>query len=337
MPLNELSQQMLPALEKELQRQVAKFDSPATHEFYEMLAYHMGWSGEGAGPKATGKRIRPLLMLLTVAASGGEWLRALSPAAALELVHNFSLVHDDIEDNSPTRRGRLTLWKKFGMPMAINAGDALFSVANQAVLDASQYYDAEDVLRGAGVLHNACVALTRGQYLDMSYERKAGLAVKDYWPMVGGKTAALLSACAEMGAIFGECDDKTIQDYASFGRNLGLAFQVQDDILGIWGDEKQTGKSAASDLVEGKNSLPVLHGLAHSPEFAQRWAQGPITQDETPRLAQVLKDAGSYAFCEQEAGRLTALAMDWLHKAEPQGEAGEALRELAETLVARKA
>ncbi len=337
MALNELMSQMLPVIEQELQRQVRVLDAPGSQPFYEMLTYHMGWTGEGAGPKATGKRIRPLLMLLTAAASGGEWLRAVSPAAAIELIHNFSLVHDDIEDDSPTRRGRVTLWKKDGVPMAINAGDALFSIAGQAVLEASSNFDADVVVRAAIVLHGACIALTRGQFLDISYERQSNLKVDDYWPMVEGKTAALLSACTELGAIFGGCDEEAVIQYAWFGQDLGLAFQVQDDILGIWGDEKQTGKSAASDLVEGKNSLPVLHGLAHSEEFARRWAVGPITQEETPRLAELLKDAGSYAFCEQEAVRLTALAMKFLDQANPQGEAGEALRELAEMLVARKA
>lgn len=337
MALSDLSQRMLPAVEAELQRQVAKVGSPATQGFHEMLTYHMGWTGEGAGSKAAGKRIRPLLMLLTVAASGGQWLRAVSAAAALELIHNFSLVHDDIEDNSPMRRGRVTVWKKFGLPMAVNAGDALFSIANQAVLDTSAHHPAETVLRAAGVLHAACIALTRGQYLDMSYEGRADLGVADYWSMTGGKTAALLAACTEMGAIFGGCNDAVIQDYASFGRNLGLAFQVQDDILGIWGSEQQTGKSAASDLTEGKNSLPVLHGLGHSPEFAQRWQQSPIRPDETPRLSQLLKDAGSYAFCEQEAQRLTDMAMQSLRSAGPLGEAGEALQELANALLQRSA
>ena len=337
MSLKSLSDQILPAIERELQRQVAKSDAPETHAFHEMLTYHMGWTGEGAGPRAAGKRVRPLLMLLTVAASGGEWQQALSPAAAIELIHNFSLVHDDIEDDSPTRRGRETAWKKFGVPMAINIGDALFSIAGQAVLDASVNYPAEVVARAANVLQHACIALTRGQYLDMSYERQSSLTVDDYWPMVEGKTAALLSACTELGAIFGGADEAAVINYTWFGQDLGLAFQVQDDILGIWGDEQQTGKSAASDLVEGKNSLPVLHGLAHSEEFARRWDMGAIHPNETEQLAQMLKDAGSYTFCEQEAARLTSLAMKFLGDAGPKGEAGEALRELAEMLVARKA
>ena len=337
MSLKDKSARMLPLLEQELQRQVQRLDRPGLAPFHDMLSYHMGWTGDGAGPSATGKRLRPLLMLLVVDACGGEWLHALSPAAALELIHNFSLVHDDVEDNSPTRRGRLTIWKRFGVPMAVNAGDALFALSNLAVLDASMHYPAAIVSRAAGVLHGACLALTQGQYLDMSYEYRSDMTVDAYWPMVNGKTAALLGACTEMGAIFGGCDAARVQLLADFGRHLGLAFQVQDDMLGIWGDEKATGKSAASDLVEGKNSLPVLFGIAQRKQFAERWARSAVTPQETPELAQILKDEGAYAYCRQEAARLTDLAMEALRAAQPQGAAAEALVELADALLSRHA
>jgi geranylgeranyl diphosphate synthase, type I len=335
MSLKELSQSMLPALEAELQRQVARFDHPQSAAFHEMLSYHMGWSGEGA--HNAGKRVRPLLLLLVVGACEGQWLRAISPAAAVELVHNFSLVHDDIEDNSATRRGRMTVWKKYGVPMAVNIGDALFSISNQAVLEASAHYKPEVVLASAASLHAACIALTRGQFLDMSYEKRTDLKVDDYWPMVEGKTAALLAAAAEMGAILGEAAGDRVRYFTGFGHNLGLAFQVQDDILGIWGDESATGKSVGTDLVEGKNSLPVLYGLAHSSEFAGRWGGSTVTTEETPRLAQLLKDEGAFAYCVRESERLTGLAMESLRAADPRGEAGEALRELADTLLQRRA
>jgi geranylgeranyl diphosphate synthase, type I len=333
MGLTEFSKEILPVLEQELKRQVQRFDGPGSEAFYEMLSYHMGWAGEAA--RAGGKRIRPLLMLLVVTACGGEWLRALSAAAAIELLHNFSLVHDDIEDHSPVRHGRGTLWKLHGIPMAINAGDALFAISNAAVLDALAHYPAEAVLQTAASLHAACLQLTRGQYLDMSYEKRTDLKVEDYWPMVEGKTAALLSASAEMGAILGGATPEAQRYYAGFGHNLGLAFQVQDDMLGIWGDESVTGKSAGSDLVEGKNSLPVLYGVAHSKEFAERWASPPIALKETSHLAQVLKDAGAYDYCEKEAARLTALAMESLRAANSQGDAGAALAELADKLLHR--
>ena len=336
MTLQQQSELMLPVLEKELQRQLHRLDDPPTHLFHDMLAYHMGWSTDSNPAASPGKRIRPLLMLLVVSACGGEWLRATPAAAAIELLHNFSLIHDDIEDNSPTRRGRMTVWKKFGLPMAVNAGDALFAISNLSALDIADAYRAEVAVQAARVLHSAGLSLTRGQYLDMSYERRADLAVDDYWPMVDGKTAALLAACAEMGAILGGATTDIVGYYAAFGRNLGLAFQVQDDILGVWGDEHVTGKSAASDLVEGKNSLPVLYGIGRSGAFSRRWAQSPVRPGEAAGVAQMLKDEGAYAYCVQEAERLTDLALSALKAAAPGGAPGKALTELASQLLERR-
>ncbi len=325
----------LPQIEQELQKQVARLDQPRTKPFHEMLTYHMGWTGAGAGPEATGKRIRPVLVLLCAAACGAEWQRALPAAAAIELVHNFSLVHDDIQDNSPKRRGRDTAWVKWGAPMAINAGDALFVMSSQAVIDLKASYPAEVVMRAAEVLHKTCLDLTMGQYLDMSYEERRDLVVADYWPMISGKTAALLAACCQIGALLGGADEAQQEVYRSFGHYLGLAFQVQDDILGIWGDETVTGKSVASDLVEGKNSLPVLIGLGKRGKFAERWAQGPIQAEEVEELARVLAAEGGYGEAKEASIQMTDMAINSLREADPQGEAGEALFELTNRLLNR--
>jgi len=330
------TQPLLARIESELQRQVSRLDNPSTKQFHEMLTYHMGWTGEGAGPEATGKRIRPLMVLLCAAACGADWQSALPAAAAVELVHNFSLVHDDIQDNSEKRRGRPTTWIRWGAPMAINVGDALFVMSNQAIIDLKEYYPPETVLRAAEVLHNTCLDLTRGQFLDMSYEARTDLGVDDYWPMVAGKTAALLSACCHIGSLLGGADEAKQEAYRSFGHYLGLAFQVQDDILGIWGNEAVTGKSAASDLVEGKNSLPVLAGLSAKGSFAERWKQGPIRADEVQDLARLLSNEGGYSMAYEAARQMTELAHLNLFEAEPQDEAGEALFELADKLLKRK-
>jgi geranylgeranyl diphosphate synthase type I len=331
---------LLSSIESELQRQISRFDTPRTKPFHEMLTYHMGWTGEGAGPEATGKRIRPLLLLLTRLASSEAntvevWQSALPAAAAVELVHNFSLVHDDIQDNSDKRRGRPTTWVKWGMPMAINVGDALFVMSNQAIMDLKRNYPAEIVVQAAEILHNTCLELTRGQFLDMSYEARNDLAVEDYWPMVSGKTAALLSACCHIGALLGGSDEIKQDAYRAFGHYLGLAFQVQDDILGIWGDEALTGKSAASDLIEGKNSLPVLSGLGANAKFAERWKQGPIRAEEVQELARVLASEGGYESAIDAAKQMTDLALMSLREADPQGEAGDALFELTDRLLKR--
>lgn len=327
---------LLSQIELELQRQVSRLDSPRTKPFHEMLTYHMGWTGEGAGPEATGKRIRPLLVLLCAAACGADWQPALPAAAAVELVHNFSLVHDDIQDNSDKRRGRPTTWVKWGAPMAINVGDVLFVMSNQAIMDLKKNYQAEMVVRAAEILHNTCLDLTRGQFLDMSYEERNDLGAEDYWPMVAGKTAALLSACCHIGALLGGADEAKQEAYRSFGHYLGLAFQVQDDILGIWGDEAMTGKSAASDLVEGKNSLPVLAGLSADGQFAARWKQGPIQSHEVEEVARLLSNEGGYSAAYDASKQMTDLALLNLYEMDTQGEAGETLFELANKLLKRQ-
>ncbi|HJS17910.1 MAG TPA: polyprenyl synthetase family protein [Anaerolineales bacterium] len=326
---------LLSQIELELQKQVSRLDDPRTKAFHEMLTYHMGWSGEGAGPDTAGKRIRPMMVLLSIAACEKDWRAALPAAAAVELVHNFSLVHDDIQDNSDKRRGRPTTWVKWGAPMAINVGDALFVISNQAIVDLKNDYPAEVVLRAAEILHNTCLDLTRGQFLDMSYESRTDLGVDDYWPMVAGKTAALLSACCHIGALLGGADEARQDAFRSFGHYLGLAFQVQDDILGIWGDESVTGKSAAGDLVEGKNSLPVLAGLSANGQFASRWKQGPIRHEEVHDIARLLTSEGGYGVAYDASTQMTDLALLNLEEADPQGEAGEALFELANKLLKR--
>ncbi len=219
--------------------------------------------------------------------------------------------------------------------MAINVGDALFVISNQAMMDLTGHFPADKVLRAASILHDTCLDLTRGQFLDMSYEKRKDLTLDDYWPMIGGKTAALIAACTQIGSVLGGASDATIEQYRIFGRDLGLAFQVQDDILGIWGDEALTGKSAASDLVEGKNSLPVLYGLSQKGRFAKRWAASPIHPDEVAEVARMLEDEGGLEFSKNEAQRLTDQSLSALLKASPRGEAGKELKDLAHKLLNR--
>jgi len=343
-----IQQTMLTAIEDELKRQVSRLDQPRTRPFYEMLSYHMGWVGEGAGPKATGKRIRPLLTLLTTSSclNGVDlreeslekvnWLHAVCAAASIELIHNFSLVHDDIQDNSDLRRGRKTVWVHWGSPMAINVGDALFVIANQSMLDLVRHYPADIAVRATNILNENCLRLTEGQYLDMSYEERNDLVMNDYWPMVGGKTSSLLSACTQIGAILGYAKEERVEAFRLFGYHLGLAFQVQDDILGIWGNAEVTGKSSASDLVEGKNSLPVLFGLEKNERFAQRWRQGPITEDEVAFVSALLEEEGGKSYAEALSKLETDKALRYLAQANPQGEAGAIILELTNQLLKRK-
>ena len=337
MSLEKLAHQYFSAIETELQQVVAQARQPGMEEMYSMLAYHMGWEGEGAGPEARGKRIRPLMVLLAAASSGGDWQRALPAAAAVELVHNFSLIHDDIQDQSPLRRGRLTVWKKWGVAQAINAGDAMFTLAFLAIQRMAETVSPEAALRASLLLQNTCLTLTQGQFLDLAYEARGDLTMEAYWPMVSGKTAALLSASLELGAMSGKASAEQTKAYGSFGKLLGLAFQVLDDLLGIWGDAALTGKSTESDLLAKKKSLPVLYGLSQGGLFAQRWRQGPVTAAEVPALAAQLEAEGARTYTQQRATELTDQALAALAKAGPQGEAGEALAALARQLLQREA
>lgn len=330
---NPLSRQMLAAIEDQLKGVIALADGDRFEDLHFMLAYHMGWEGEGAGPQARGKRIRPLLVTLACAAAGGEWQRSLPAAAAVEILHNFSLIHDDIEDNSTTRRGRPTLWCKWGIPLAINAGDTLFTLANLALMGLE---DDRSAVTAARIFQDTCLQLTKGQHLDISYEKRRDLDLEAYWPMIGGKTAALLQACTRLGALSAEASEEIQQAYADFGFNLGLAFQVKDDLLGIWGDSAQTGKSAASDLLAGKNSLPVLYGISQGGSFAQRWSEGHIREDEVADLAHQLEAEGARVYTSETASCLTRRALEALRSAAPAGESGQYLEELAKKLLKRK-
>ena len=328
-------QTYLPAIEHEIKKAVSPIDGSTYHNLRSMIAYHLGWEGDKTGPVATGKRIRPLLLLLTCSAAGGDWKIALPAAASVELIHNFSLLHDDIEDNSPLRRGRPTVWMKWGIPQAINTGDAMFSLAHLSMLNLGKTTSQHITLEAARIIQKTCFNLTQGQFLDISFEDQKEITIEDYWLMVSGKTAALLGACTELGALIAGASQEIQQLYQSFGFNLGLAFQVLDDVLGIWGDESKMGKSTSSDLITGKKTLPVLYGLEKSKVFADRWRQGHITADEVPPLARILEAVGVRTQIQTAANQLTQKALASFVDAKPTGEAGKALQELANELLQR--
>ena len=343
MPLSDWLQVLRPAVEETLHQVVAEAfppgqgqEVPPWSELRSMLTYHLGWEGPGSGPEAQGKRIRPLLVLLSTAAAGGRWQSALPGAAGVELLHNFSLLHDDIQDQSPTRRGRPTVWTRWGVAQAINAGDAMFTLVPLALARLAPDHAPAIVVAANRIVFQGCARLTIGQYLDIAYEQSRQLPLEAYWPMIEGKTAALLAACTGLGALLGGADAAAQEKFTAFGRALGLAFQALDDILGIWGDEALTGKSTSSDLISGKKTLPVLYGLKNDGPFAHRWLAGSITAAEAPELAAMLAAEGARSYTQERADRLTAEALDWLDQAAAPGAAAGALRELTEYLLHRQ-
>jgi geranylgeranyl diphosphate synthase type I len=335
MSLEQFKEIMLPVLEDELKEIVRLTDLPGYEELYRMLVYHMGWENESL-TSTSGKRIRPLLVLLSVSAAGGDWKKAVPAAAAIELIHNFSLIHDDIQDSSELRRGRATVWKLWGVPQAINTGDMMFTLAQTAILKLKDTTSLSTTVQASQIFQKSCLQLTQGQYLDMSYESQDTMEIGSYWKMIEGKTAALLAASTEIGALCGNVDNKTVKSYRDFGYYLGLAFQTQDDLLGIWGNTLVTGKSAESDLSTGKKTLPILFGLGKKGDFYRGWKNQGLTIDEIPTLASMLENEGAKEFTEIRTEELTEMALTALDNANPTIEAGTALKSLAQNLLNRR-
>lgn len=331
----ELSPPMLSAIEAELRLTLESFPADWYRELAAMIAYHLGW--EDTAPHARGKRVRPLLTLLTCASAGGDWEQAVPAAAAVELIHNFSLIHDDVQDRSATRRGRPTVWKRWGVAQAINTGDALFVAAHQAASRlGARAVDPSTVLAVHDCLDRACLRLTHGQHLDIAFEQSADVSQAAYLEMIAGKTAALIEAATTVGGVVAGNPDDRVRRFGAFGLHLGLAFQILDDILGIWGEPAVTGKPAGDDLIHRKKTLPVIIGLAGSPAFAELWTDGDIGDAGLERLRLALQEAGVLEAARQEAEAHTQLALEALQAARATGPAADELRGLADSLLQRR-
>lgn len=231
-----------------------------------MGRYHLGWRDSSGAPtspavrrSAQGKHLRPALAFLCCAATGGRMQSAAPLAAAIELLHNFTLIHDDIQDRSPNRRHRATVWRVWGDGQAINAGDALFAAAHLALFRLSDRgVPPETVLRLATAFQRMTLDIVRGQVLDLGFEGRDDVTPDDYLTMIRGKTAAILRFAAWAGALIAGADEATAGRYGEFGEALGLGFQLRDDMLGIWGTHNATGKGAGDDIRRRKQSLPIL-------------------------------------------------------------------------------
>jgi len=307
-------------------------------DFTLMMRYAMGWNDETGRPyhKMTGKRIRPMLLLLCTEAAGGDWRKALPAAAAVEYLHNFSLIHDDIEDESPTRHGRPTVWKLWGLANAVNAGDALFTLSFYALHQLTRSGLALDrILAIWDIFNQTALELTRGQHLDMRFEHQATVSVDEYLSMIAGKSAALVAACSRIGGLVATDDLPTVEHYAAYGLNLGIAFQIRDDILGIWGDPTVTGKSAATDILSRKKSLPVRYALHQSDALARIYERDNLTEADVSEALAALEQADARPYTEGYEQRYYELALKALESTHAQGEAGGRLLQLTRALFHR--
>ena len=272
-------------------------------ELFGWMRYHLGWEDAAGRPVggSAGKRLRPVALLLAAELVGGEAEPAAPAAAAAELVHAFSLVHDDVVDGSRLRRERPALWTFAGPGQAINTGDGLFTLAHYAMhrLSARGYAERR-VLEAMRELTEGSLRLVEGQYLDISFEQRADVGTRDYLEMVAGKTSAMFACPFAMGALLGGAEGRIVAAFREFGARLGIAFQVVDDVLGAWGDPRITGKPAGDDLRTRKKSYPVVWALESGSERDPEAARELAAVYATPPL-------GDPASADAEAAHLAAL------------------------------
>jgi geranylgeranyl diphosphate synthase type I len=244
----------------EIESEVTRLVPGSDDLLYEMVRYQLGWTDSGT--PSLGKCLRPALCLFACETLGGNRAEALPVAAGIELLHNFSLIHDDIEDGDELRHHRPTVWKVYGRDRAVVAGMALWTLAYQAVDAAAEYgAPAQRVLDARRAISEACNEMIEGQHMDLSFEKRTDVSLQEYTGMISRKTGALFAAALEAGAIMAGMRPQEASRLGYFGRELGLAFQIRDDILGIWGEGTATGKPVGADIAKRKKSLPVVHAF----------------------------------------------------------------------------
>jgi geranylgeranyl diphosphate synthase type I len=311
-------------------------------ELRPIVSYHLGWTdaagrAEGANGNG-GKGVRSALAVLSAEAAGADGSRGVAGAVAVELVHNFSLVHDDVIDEDEERRHRPTVWAVFGIGRAVIAGDALLSLAHEVVLRADA--SPTDIVRAARCLSEATSAMIAGQALDMAFETLDGVTVDRCLAMEAGKTGALLGCASSIGSILGGASDETVAALNDYGVELGLAFQAVDDLLGIWGDPSTTGKPAWNDLRQRKKTLPVTAALAagdgNAGELNALLLAEHLGEPDIARAAALVEACGGRDWARDEARARLAAALGALERASIAEEAHRDLQEVALFVVERQ-
>jgi geranylgeranyl diphosphate synthase type I len=322
--------------------------APATRAFIARLdetsaaiaSYHLGWTDTAGVPIRGdgGKAVRPALATLSAQAAGAPARTGVPGAVAVELVHNFSLVHDDVMDGDTERRHRPTVWAVWGTTSAILTGDALLALAQEVLLDSASPHRAA----AARLLAEATRHLVRGQVQDVAFERRCDVTLEQCLEMVSGKTGALLSASAAIGAVLAGAPADVVGSLSTFGAQLGIAFQLVDDLLGIWGDPAVTGKPVFSDLRSRKKTLPVTYALGHGGPAGRelaRWLADSDMPGEAGlrQVAELVEAAGGRDWAAAEAQRRVAAATHALGGVPMRAGPREDLVAIAHFIVAREA
>ena len=299
------------SVEQELNRVV-----PTAHnsETYRLLRYHLGWVDQQGTPMDTsvsqGKALRPTLCLFACEALASEYSRALPAAAALELIHNFSLIHDDIQDQDMERRHQPTVWHLWGIPKAIWSGNAMQCTGDLSLLDVARAnVPAVTAIRVSDILTESYLEMIQGQCMDLDFESRTDIKSEEYLYMIACKTGALIRSALQIGALLATEDPATVKAFTEFGNHLGQAFQVRDDYLGIWGDQATLGKATGNDIRRRKKSYPVVFALERASGQAMEdllriYRQEELEECDVQRVMAVLDEVGS----QEQAQRVTEAA-----------------------------
>jgi len=307
-------------------------------EVRRVASYHLGFTDAAGTPTNGdgGKAVRPALAFLSAEAAGAAPEAALPGAVAVELVHNFSLLHDDVMDQDAERRHRPTAWALFGVGPAILAGDALLALAHEVLVTASS----PEGVRASAALARATAGMIAGQGEDLGFESRLDVTVEECLEMCAHKTGALLSCASSIGAILAGAKTPVVEALADFGLQVGLAFQAVDDVLGIWGRPEITGKPAANDLRQHKKSLPVVAALAAGGPAAERLSRllfnGDLSEEGVSEAVRLVEEAGGRTLASEEAERRLETALAALDRVPLEPHARDQLAELARFVAERE-
>ena len=328
----------------EVERALGEVLSLDDRDLQTMLRYHLGWVDEHGLPLSLsqGKGLRSSLCMFACEAVGGLSSHALSAAVAVELIHNFSLIHDDIQDGDLERRHRPTLWAVWGRPRALQAGNVMRVLADMGTQQLAQNRVAPAVAVACGqVLTDACLEMIEGQYLDLDFEGRTDIETSAYLEMISRKTGALIRCSMQLGALTGKGDASTVHALATFGQYLGAVFQIRDDYLGMWGYEEETGKAAANDLRKKKNSLPLVYALQQAGTMEREqlqsiYAKERVEDRDVASTLALLADLGTSEYVQSLAQDQAARAFQAIEGIELVPGAREELEELVDFLLTRQ-
>lgn len=341
---NAIFEPIIDAIDAEM-RAIRAEQEPVAPLLWAVVDYQFGWDlpphAVEERRRVAGKKIRSLLMALVAQAISGDYRPVLPAAAALELLHNFTLIHDDVMDKSLERRHRPAVWTRWGTAQAINVGDGLYALANIAMARLMRGgIPAERVVRASEALSQACLWTCEGQVLDIDFETRERVLPDEYITMIAHKSGTLIEAAARIGALLTTGDEAVIEAYTTFARSLGIAFQIRDDALGIWGEETLTGKSATNDLRDKKKSYPVLVAFEWaSPDdratLQTLYTRERLDDDAIATVLAILERVGAAAETDRVARAYYERALAALDRTGIDNETQTLIRRLAEFLIQR--